>query len=80
MSQKVEKCPVCSGDVKKEKTIFSIDFGFGILVVRDVPSYLCMKCGSEWHTDDVRTKLETIINDAEKRHSYVEITKYDEVA
>ena len=80
MKQSMDKCPVCGGGVKLENTIFSIDFGFGILVVRDVPSFICMKCGSEWHTDEVRTKLETIINDAEKRQNYVEITKYDEVA
>ena len=47
----MDKCPVCAGGVKLESAIFSIDFGFGILVVRDVPSFICMKCGSEWHAD-----------------------------
>ncbi|MBF8275882.1 MAG: hypothetical protein HW390_955 [Candidatus Brocadiaceae bacterium] len=36
-----DKCPLCSGNVKKGKTIFTVELGFGVVVVRDVPATVC---------------------------------------
>ena len=76
----LDECPTCDGDVFQKKTTYSHDFGFGILVVREVPVFVCHKCGSKWFAHDITVKLDKIIKEAKKRHNYIEVSKFDEVA
>lgn len=68
------KCPLCGGIKKEGKTTFTVDFDFGVVVVRDVPATVCSQCGADWIDDTVASKLEEIVNDARKKHHMVEIT------
>ena len=76
MTDKVlpDKCPLCGGAKKSGKTSFTVDLGFGVVVVRDVPATVCSQCGADWIEDDIAEKLEKIVNDARKRHNQVEVT------
>jgi YgiT-type zinc finger domain-containing protein len=67
-------CPLCGGTKKKGKTTFTVDLGFGVVVVRDVPATVCSQCGADWIGDAIAAKLEKIVNDARKRHRLVEVT------
>jgi len=69
-----DRCPLCGGTKKEGKTTFTVDLGFGVVVVRDVPATVCSLCGADWITDDVATHLETIVSDARKRHLLIEVT------
>jgi YgiT-type zinc finger domain-containing protein len=69
-----EKCPLCGGSKKQGKTTFTVDLGFGIVVVRDVPAVVCALCGADWIEDYIASKLEEIVNNARKRHDIVEVT------
>jgi YgiT-type zinc finger domain-containing protein len=60
-------------------TTFTIDLGFGVVVVRDVPALVCEQCGSDWIDDETAEKLENVVENAKKNHAMVEITKYDEL-
>lgn len=68
------KCPLCGGTKKAGKTTFTVDLGFGVVVVRDVPATVCSQCGADWIEDTVTSKLEEIVNDARKKQHMVEIT------
>jgi YgiT-type zinc finger domain-containing protein len=35
------------------KTTFTVDLGFGVVVVRDVPATVCSQCGADWISDDI---------------------------
>ena len=59
---------------KKGKTIFTVDLGFGVVVVRDVPATVCSQCGADWIEDAIASKLEEIVNDARLKHHIVEVT------
>ena len=59
---------------KEGKTTFTVDLGFGVVVVRDVPATVCSQCGADWIQDDTSSKLEKIVDDARKRHHLVEVT------
>ncbi|HZX35326.1 MAG TPA: type II toxin-antitoxin system MqsA family antitoxin [Thermodesulfobacteriota bacterium] len=69
-----EKCPLCGGKKTKGKTTFTVDLGFGVVVVRDVPATVCSQCGADWIEDSIALKLEEIVNDARKKHHTVEVT------
>jgi len=53
---------------------FSVDLGFGVVVVRNVPATVCSQCGADWIEDSVAAKLESIVNDARQRQNLVEVT------
>lgn len=67
-------CPICGGNKKAGKTVFTVDLGFGVVVVRDVPATVCSQCGADWIGDAMAKKLEDIVNDARKKHHLVEVT------
>ena len=70
-----DKCPLCGGRKAQGKTTFSVDLGFGVVVVRDVPATVCTQCGEDWIDDNIATKLEEIVNDARQRRHLVEVTR-----
>gem|GEM_PF-319666 len=72
----VDQCPLCGGDKIKGKTIFSVDLGFGVVLVRDVPATICSQCGADWLSDDVAAQLEEMVQDARLRHLQVEVTTF----
>ena len=69
-----DKCPLCGGNKKAGKTIFTVDLVFGVVVVRDVPATVCSQCGADWISDEISAKLEEIVGDARKKHHIVEVT------
>jgi YgiT-type zinc finger domain-containing protein len=74
MKEFPDKCPLCGGIKKAGKTTFTVDLGFGVIVVRDVPATVCSQCGADWIADSVASKLEDIVNSARQKHPIVEIT------
>ena len=72
-----KKCPTCGGNKEPGKTTFTVDLGESIIVVRDVPATLCNQCGDEWLSDEVVERLESIVEDAKKKHLFVEIANYN---
>lgn len=74
-----DRCPLCGGAKKAGKTVFTVDLGFGVVVVRDVPATVCFQCGANWIGDVISSKLEEIVNDARQKHHLVEVATMDGV-
>lgn len=68
-----QTCFACGGFMKPGKTTVTVDFGEGVVVVRNVPATVCSQCGMEWIDDDIAAKIETIVRDAKNKHSVVEV-------
>lgn len=68
-----EICFACGGSMKQGKTTFTVDFGEGVVVVRDVPATICNQCGMEWIDDKAAEQVEEIVNKAKNKHSVVEV-------
>ena len=73
------RCPLCGGRVQPGTTIFAADLGPGVIVVRDVPAYVCLLCGNAAVADGVAATLEGVSADARKRNSLVSVTGWYEV-
>jgi YgiT-type zinc finger domain-containing protein len=66
-------CPLCGGVKEPGTSTFTVDLGFGVVVVRDVPAKVCSQCGADWIENNVTKKLESIVADARKEHRLVEV-------
>lgn len=64
------KCPLCGGQKKPGKTIYSVDLGFGVVIVRNVPATLCDQCGEEWISPEVASRL---VEEARRKKLQVEV-------
>ena len=69
-------CPICGGTKTQGTTTFTVDLGFGVVVVRDVPALVCDQCGADWIEDAVAERLEQTVSNARKCHRQVEVTAY----
>ncbi len=63
-THKNDLCPLCGGTKTKGKTTFTVDLGFGVVVIRQVPGMVCNQCGSEWMDDKAAEKVESIVTNA----------------
>ncbi len=66
-------CPVCGGRKIAGKTTYSVDLGFGIVVVRNVPATVCSQCGEEWIGADIASELERLVEEARQSRHEVEV-------
>lgn len=72
-------CPVCHGGHKQAgTTTFTVELGFGIIVVRDVPAQVCDLCGIDWLEDSVAEKLELMVEQARRNHREVEVAVWQQ--
>ncbi len=72
-------CPVCHGGSKRPgTTTFTVDLGFGVVVVREVPAQVCDLCGADWIEDRVAEKLEQIVEQAKRSHPVVEVANWND--
>ena len=73
---KKDNCPLCGGSKKSGTTVFTVNLGEGILVVRDVPALVCGQCGEDWIEDKIASRLENFVDDARKKHLQVEVAAF----
>lgn len=77
MKEQPAPCPVCHGGHKQSgTTTFTVELGFGVVVVRDVPAQVCDLCGTDWLEDNVAEKLELIVEQARRKHPVVEVANW----
>jgi YgiT-type zinc finger domain-containing protein len=80
MNSSENACPICHGGRKQPgATTFTVDLGFGVVVVRDVPALTCDLCGSDWIEDLVAEKLEAIVEQTRQRHPVIEVANWKEI-
>ncbi len=65
-----EHCPLCAGRTAGGETIFTVELGFGVVVVRHVPAMVCQSCGESWLEDGTTARLEQIVENARREHSH----------
>jgi len=74
----MKTCPLCKGSIVNGVSTFTVDLGFGVVVVRDVPATVCSQCGEEWLSDNTAEKLENIVETARQKHVAVEVARWSE--
>ena len=53
------KCPYCTSEMNKGKTVLTFQMSDSeIVVVHDVPAHVCDECGEEYVDNDIAKKVE----------------------
>jgi len=64
---------MCGGDRQPGTTLFSVDLGHGVVVVRNVPASVCSQCGEALLDDTIAGEFERIVDDARTHKRQVEV-------
>lgn len=80
MSSSTTRCPICGAAHDPGTTLFSVDLGGGVVVVRDVPAMVCSQCGEAIIDDDVAARLEAIVNRARDEHAEIAVIHWPDAA
>ena len=65
-------CFMCKGSLEEKKTTFMVDLGDHIIIIKDVPSFVCSQCGDTTYSDEVARVLERIVESL--RHAPTEMS------
>ena len=68
-----KRCPICGGRMVAGTTVFAVDLGFGVVVVRNVPARVCEQCGEAWLEDATAERLERYVADARRNQQQVAV-------
>lgn len=74
--KQTDRCALCGGTKKQGTTTFTAELGFGVVVIRKVPATVCTQCGADWIDNEIAAHIETIVENARKKHSQVEVTAF----
>jgi YgiT-type zinc finger domain-containing protein len=80
MSENVGRCPLCGGEKQSGTTTFAVDLKFGVVVVREVPAFVCSQCGDAWIDDRVAAKLQSFVAEARRKQTLMDVTQWEQVA
>lgn len=80
MSESYGRCPLCGGDRAPGVVTFTADLKFGVVIVREVPALVCAQCGEEWIEHPVAKKLQTVVDEARRKKTVVEVAEWRHVA
>jgi len=58
-----ERCTFCKGTLQEGKTEFIARVGDGIIVIRDVPAYICDRCEEAYYTVETSRKIDAVMLD-----------------
>lgn len=56
-----DRCSFCKGRLIKGETEFIVRVGSKLLVIRDIPAYVCEECGEAYYTPDISRKIDRIM-------------------
>lgn len=74
------KCYKCAGDAVEKKTNYIVDLNQGIIIIRNVPSFVCPKCGEVMYTAAVAKKLEELVAKARSNLMEIVVMSYSDSA
>ncbi len=72
-------CPLCKGNMISGTTTYSVDLGFGVVMVRDVPALVCDQCGNDWIDSDVAGELQKITDEAKREKTQIKVVSLSDV-
>ncbi len=75
------KCPSCRGKMVEDKTNLPFEVGRDrVIVVKDVPAWVCRQCGDFFVEIEVARKVEEIVAAAERDGVMLGFVRYKEAA
>ena len=70
------RCLFCKGTLEDKTSVFTVEVGECIVVVKNVPSHVCCQCGEASFDDVVYRQLEKIVDHLRGSISEVSIVNF----
>ncbi|HWQ63382.1 MAG TPA: type II toxin-antitoxin system MqsA family antitoxin [Methanospirillum sp.] len=61
-----DQCSFCRGTLRMGTTEFMVRMGSEIIVIKDVPAFVCDQCNESYFTPESSRKIDRIIEEAKK--------------
>ena len=74
------KCIECGSETKKALMKHIAELENCVLIIKNVPTYVCPVCGEKYYDNDVAQKIEKIVNKFKGLIEEVAILEYDKIA
>nr|WP_293661548.1 type II toxin-antitoxin system MqsA family antitoxin [uncultured Phascolarctobacterium sp.] len=71
---------MCKGMLEDKATTFMADLGNCIVIIKNVPSQVCMQCGEISYSDEVAVELERISNSLKQSVTEIAIIDFTKAA
>jgi YgiT-type zinc finger domain-containing protein len=62
-----DRCSFCKGKLHLGKTEFLAHAAGEVIVIKDVPAYVCEQCGEAWYTAETSRKIDGVMRDAHQK-------------
>ncbi|PKG31507.1 type II toxin-antitoxin system MqsA family antitoxin [Methanoregula sp.] len=62
-----DHCSFCKGKLREGTTEFMAHAADEVIVIKDVPAYVCEQCGEAYYTQETSRKIDGIMRDAHQK-------------
>lgn len=70
------RCIECGGNMVESTTIFTVQLGQMIIVIKNVPRFECELCGYTEFSDEVSTRLEKLVDIIKQNAQEIAVIDY----
>ena len=71
-------CFFCKGERENISAVFTVELDNCIIVIKNVPTDSCMKCGQKSYSNEVAGHIEKIVNNMRNVVTEVAVVRYTE--
>jgi YgiT-type zinc finger domain-containing protein len=62
-----DRCSFCKGKLREGKTEFLARAAGEVIVIKDVPAYVCDQCGEAYYTAEISRKIDGVMQSAHQK-------------
>ena len=62
-----DRCSFCKGKLHKGNSEFMAHASGEVIVIKDVPAFVCEQCGEAYYTLETSRKIDGVMRDAHKK-------------
>jgi len=59
-----DRCTFCKGTLHEGKSEFMARVGDEVIIIKDVPAYICDRCGEAYYSADISRRIDVVMRDA----------------
>ena len=62
-----DRCSFCKGKLHPGKTECLAHAPGEVIVIKDIPAYVCEQCGEAWYSAETSRKIDAVMRDAHQK-------------
>ena len=62
-----DRCALCNGKLEESTTEFMARAGGEVVIINNVPAYVCEQCGESYYTAEISRKIDAVMREAHQK-------------